>query len=245
MINHDREGALTQLRAYLAQEKLPENSRLPAERRLGEILGVSRSALRQALAALESEGQVWRHVGRGTFTGKRPSEHGSDFATIASETNPRQAMEARLNFEPELSRLAALHATRSDIVEMENCMRKSMQARSWRVYENWDNRLHRSIALATHNPLMVTLFDVMNTVRRTVVWGRLRSARLPNRNHHSFEEHRLIVTAIAERDLERAAKYMEKHLQNVERKLMQHPRHRDPGMATELPDSGLQSDRRI
>ncbi len=44
------QGALTQLRAWLAQRDLPANTRLPAERELCELLGVSRGELRKALA---------------------------------------------------------------------------------------------------------------------------------------------------------------------------------------------------
>ena len=68
------QSALTQLKAYLAQLNLPENARLPAERELCDVLGVSRGELRKALALLEAEGEVWRHVGKGTFLGARPPD---------------------------------------------------------------------------------------------------------------------------------------------------------------------------
>ena len=48
------DGALTQLRAWLAQRDFSENGRLPPERQLIDILGVSRGDLRKALAALET-----------------------------------------------------------------------------------------------------------------------------------------------------------------------------------------------
>ena len=50
-------GALTQLRAWLAQRDFSDNGRLPPERELIDILGVSRSDLRKALAALEKNGE--------------------------------------------------------------------------------------------------------------------------------------------------------------------------------------------
>src|SRR3546814_6411843 len=68
------QGALTQMRAYLAQRDLPANSRLPPERELCDILGVSRGELRKALAVMESNGELWRHVGKGTFIGARPAD---------------------------------------------------------------------------------------------------------------------------------------------------------------------------
>ena len=62
-------GALVQLRAYIAQGGFAVDDRLPPERVLCETLGVTRSGLRRAFAVLESEGSVRRHVGRGTFIG--------------------------------------------------------------------------------------------------------------------------------------------------------------------------------
>src|SRR3990172_1313730 len=105
------QGALTQLRAWLAQRDLPANSRLPAERELCAVLGVSRGELRKALAVLEEHGELWRHVGKGTFSGSRPVEEPFDIAAIARATNPREVMRARLVIEPLLAREAALNAT--------------------------------------------------------------------------------------------------------------------------------------
>jgi DNA-binding FadR family transcriptional regulator len=46
---------------------LRPGSRLPTERRLAADLGVTRSGIRLALAALEADGLISREVGRGTF----------------------------------------------------------------------------------------------------------------------------------------------------------------------------------
>src|SRR4029450_5297520 len=86
------QGALTQLRAYLAQQALPTDGRLPPERELCETLGLSRGELRKGLAALEAERQIWRHVGKGTFLGSRPIEEVDDAAAIASRTSPAAVM---------------------------------------------------------------------------------------------------------------------------------------------------------
>ena len=216
----DGQGALTQLRAYLAQQALPSNARLPPERELGDMLGVPRGELRKALAILERDGEVWRHVGKGTFLGSRPVEELSSVAAIAHQTNPREVMHARLTIEPQIAGEAALNATAEEIAELRNCLRGSETATSWRSYENWDNRLHRSIAEASHNTVLVALFDTLNAVRRAVVWGRLRvDFDRPPSDHHSFAEHRTLVTAIAERDARGAAAAMRRHLHSVQEHL--------------------------
>jgi len=219
---NDAQGALTQLHAFLAQRQLPANGRLPPERELCRLLGVTRTALRKALATLEAEGQVWRHVGKGTFVGSRPAEELTDVAKITGRTNPVEVMRARLLIEPEIARLAALNATARDVEEMRLCMAKSRTADTWRQYESWDNRLHRVVAESTQNHLLLALFDMLNSVRRAVAWGRLRHNKLrPDPDHHSFAEHEVLVDAIAERDMDRAAEAMRRHLDSVERNLLQ------------------------
>ena len=213
--------ALGKLKTHLALNQYPLNSRLPSERNLCQELGVKRTALRKALDELEADGQIWRHVGRGTFIGSRPVENTNDVSFIASRTNPADVMQTRLIIEPELARLAALHATSADIREMEKCIRKSKAAREWRLYEAWDNNLHRAIAAAARNRLLLTLFDTLNTVRRAVVWGRRRTTRLgPDLKHHSFSEHDAILAAIADRDMDLAARRMRQHLSTVGRNLL-------------------------
>jgi DNA-binding FadR family transcriptional regulator len=214
-------AALVQLQAYLAQHDLPANSRLPPERELCAALGISRGELRKALAVLEEHGELWRHVGKGTFTGARPVEEPSDIAAIARATNPREVMRARLVIEPLLAREAALNATGSDIAELQLCLKGAREAETWRRYETWDNRLHRTVAEAARNTVLVALFDTLNAVRRAVVWGRLReNTQRPPADHHSFAEHDAIVAAIAERDLNGAETAMRRHLQTVERNLI-------------------------
>lgn len=215
------QSALTQLRAWLTQKALPPSTRLPPERELSELLGVTRGELRKALAILESHGELWRHVGKGTFVGARPVAETSSVAAIAAQTNPAEVMRARLAVEPELAREAALHATADDVAEMRICVASARRAETWRQYENWDNRLHRAIAEAAHNALLLAVFDTVNAVRRTVVWGRLRDeSPHPPADHHSFAEHDVIVDTIEHRDLDGAARAMRNHLHSVERRLI-------------------------
>lgn len=220
----DSEGshaALVQLQAYLAQLDLPSDSRLPPERELCESLGVSRGDLRKALAVLERDGRIWRHVGKGTFVGSRPIGETVAISEIAARSNPSDVMRARLILEPELAREAALHATIDDIAAMRQSLAQMRQAATWRQYENLDNLLHRQIAEASRSTLLLGMFDVLNAIRRAVVWGRLRAeGARPPADHHSFADHDRIVHAIADRDLGGAAAAMRAHLLEVGRRLI-------------------------
>jgi DNA-binding FadR family transcriptional regulator len=140
---------------------------------------------------------------------------------IAARSNPSDVMRARLILEPELTREAALHATNDDIAAMRQSLAQMRQAATWRQYENLDNLLHRQIAQASRSTLLLGMFDVLNAIRRAVVWGRLRvEGARPPEDHHSFAEHDRIVDAIADRDLGGAAAAMRAHLAEVGRRLI-------------------------
>lgn len=216
-----KDSALIQLRAYLMRENLAPASRLPAERELSEILGVSRGDLRKAFEVLEAEGQIWRHVGKGTFIGPKPIDSLMTLHGIEQQTNPAEVMRTRLLMETALAREAALNANHTDIEAMRRCLRAARASKTWRQYETTDNQLHQLIAEATHNSLLVAMYNALNAVRRTIVWGRMRSSEGgPPEDHHSFMEHERIVAAIEERDIEGASRAMYEHLRGVEYRLM-------------------------
>ncbi len=62
---------------------------------------------------------------------------------------------------------------------------------------------------------MISLFDTLNIVRRSTVWGQLRSTQLPPADHGSFAEHEAIYEAIVGRNPDLAADHMRNHLKSV------------------------------
>lgn len=213
--------ALNHLRRALESGRFPLHARLPPERALAVELGVGRSTLRKALAALEAEGWIWRHVGRGTFVGRHPVAPHAPGAWAADRPgSPAEVMEVRLMFEPAIAALAALRARPTEIAYMKRCLGKSETAPDWQTYERWDSTLHRAIAEASHNSLMLSFLEAINELRRQEDWGQLRRASLtPDRQRRYSEQHRAMVDAIAARDSPAAAQAMRRHLETVQRGL--------------------------
>lgn len=208
------------IKRFISENRFEHNQRLPPERDLCVQFGVTRGDLRKSLAQLESDGLIWRHVGRGTFIGARPVLNLADVAYLGELASPAQVIAARMAIEPELARLASLYGTKSDFEQIQTCANRCRAATDWRSYEAWDNNLHHSIAKATHNKLLVYLFDTLNVVRRSTVWGQLRSTELPPRDHRSFDEHDRLYQAIAARDATLAAARMREHLQSVRERVL-------------------------
>ena len=73
-------------------------------------LGVGRREVRRALDVLEEEGRIWRKQGKGTFIGPAAPVEPLALQGLVQQTNLLEVMEARLQLEPGLARLA-LRAT--------------------------------------------------------------------------------------------------------------------------------------
>ena len=71
---------LERLRDYIDTVAPFVGDKLPAERQLAADISCSRETLRAALAVLQAEGELWRHVGQGTFRGARYDPAGSNHA---------------------------------------------------------------------------------------------------------------------------------------------------------------------
>ena len=91
---------------------------------------------------------------------------------------------------------------------------------TWREYEIQDDIFHRTVAEASDNLLLLSLFDQLNGVRRAVAWGNVtRRSAQPSPDHSSFAEHDAIAMAIANRDPVTAYEAMRAHLRSVSQRL--------------------------
>lgn len=206
-------AALRKLEDYLSANAFADGDRLPPERVLAAALGVSRRALRQALASVELEGRVWRGVGQGTFVGPRPPNVAAPLERALANTHPIAIMEARLTLEPALAASAAVKWAPDDMEGIEVALRRTSEARDRMSWERWDAEFHRAVASACHNDLLIALFDQFNACRAQTDWGKLR-ALITNEQHrrNATEDHRRICAAIRARDPDAAFHAMWAHL---------------------------------
>jgi DNA-binding FadR family transcriptional regulator len=211
----------------LAESQRAGGRRLPTERQLAVDLGVSRSAVRHAMALLQAEGHVSREVGRGTFL--RPAVEAPaaveapspDSRPGADDYAPADVMTVRRLFEPTAMSLVVAWATARDFEEMDRCLRGGERAADHDEFEVWDAALHRSIIAAARSPLLIRLYAEVERARHGRVWGDLkrRSATAARRDEYR-RDHEEIVTALRLRDADRATAAMRTHLARVARHLL-------------------------
>jgi GntR family transcriptional regulator, transcriptional repressor for pyruvate dehydrogenase complex len=214
--------ALEKLRALLRSDSLDADGKLPTERTLSEMLGVSRRSIRRALEVLEAEGRIWRRQGSGTFAGKRPDEWSNQVDSIIAGTDFMEIMEVRLRIEPQLVQLAAMRAKAAEIERMYDLVEKIYGSTDADGRELWDGALHRQIAQCAGNQFFLAIFDVINRVRQDPAWQTIRErARSISRTREvTHGQHRAIVDAIAARDPAQAGEAMRQHLLTLQESLI-------------------------
>lgn len=212
---------VARLRSYIADGGFTQGVRLPPERHLTDELGMSRATLRKALGALERDGVIWRHVGKGTFVADgSPQAPSGAMVELGRQLTPFRMMRARMAIEPAIAREAAVNASGDTQMRMQRALDRSKAAVTWREYEIQDDIFHRTVAEASDNLLLLSLFDQLNGVRRAVAWGNVtRRSALPSPDHSSFAEHDAIAKAIACRDPVAAYEAMRAHLRSVSQRL--------------------------
>jgi len=221
-----RDGA-ARLRDYLlggiTVGRFKPGERLPTERALIAQFSTARSAARRALAQLEAEGHITRTVGRGTFVAGSSEETGADRLRAllnGASVSPAELMDARLRFEPEMAEMVATHATAADFERMAHCLERAEKGATLNDFEIWDAALHQAIAQATHNRLVIAVFDMISAVRQQAEWGKLKDRIVtPERRLSYQEQHRRIVESLRRRDADAARLAMTDHLTYARRNL--------------------------
>ncbi|MBW9065900.1 FadR family transcriptional regulator [Rhizobium herbae] len=206
------------LKDFIEAEGLEPGDRLPPERDLALKLGLPRTALRRMLSALEQEGRLIRHVGRGTFIAgsgvsssalRRPA--GSDGDTL--RTYPAEVFEARLIIEPKIAALAALRATRQEVEEMQKSIARGSASESLGEFEKWDAVFHRIIVQAARNGLLASLYEGIHAVRAGNLWGKMKEQSLTSERMTAYiVSHQAILDAIKDRDSREAERNMYDHI---------------------------------
>jgi DNA-binding FadR family transcriptional regulator len=209
------------VRAFIREHGYTTGDRLPPERELAQKVGSSRAHLREALASLVSTGEIWRHVGKGTFISSlEPSDDSNSINQIARLTTPMEVMEARLLVEPKLAALAAVNATEIDIALIEGCLKRGTEATDIMVSQRLGDDLHRAIARAAKNNLLLSLFETVYAVREATNWGRLKPAlQTVDDLTRQWEQHRAFVTAVRERDAPTAERLMRQHIEYIRQEM--------------------------
>ena len=207
-----------QLAEQIKSGRFAPGARLPTEHELTRAAGVSRTVVREAVAALRAEGLVVTRQGVGAFVSAEPQRAPFRIEPERLQTleDILSVMELRLGVEIESAGLAAERASRAQVRAIAaafEAMDRAAAAGKNAVDE--DLALHRAIAEATGNPEFPRFLQFIgrHLIPRRTVSG-LPEQMGGRRAYLSLiqEEHRRICQAIESRDPKAAREAMRRHL---------------------------------
>jgi GntR family transcriptional regulator, transcriptional repressor for pyruvate dehydrogenase complex len=195
------EQIVRQIRDMIHTGKLAPGDRLLPERQLSETLGVSRTAVREALSKLASIGLIEVKPGGGAWVKQVTLDAVIEplAAILLKEREAvAQLMELRSILESKAVLIAAQRATPPDVARLKWCAYRVIEdIRAGQDATESDIEFHLSIAKATHNELLVSITAMMSGLLREA-YGPLRERMLQGPNAATYgEQHLGISEAIA------------------------------------------------
>ncbi len=211
------EQIVQQIEEAILKGELTEGSQLPAERELAEQFGVSRTAVREAIKALQEKGLVDAFPGRGTFitSGSSNSLRRSLDRIIKGDEHDGLAylVEVREILEPEIAALAASRADYEDLATMRTAVNVMDNAGpDSDAYIEADLDFHLALAEAAANPIVLSLIDSIVGLLRE---QRVRISLVEGGPERGQRYHRSILEAIERHDPQGARAAMQAHLFQV------------------------------
>lgn len=208
-----------QLQALVTDNALKPGDKLPAERELCELLGVSRTVVREGVRSLVAKGLLEVRPGGGTMVRAPNTALVSELMSVMMRTgNDRvdftHVQEVRRLLEVETARLAAKCRNESDLQRMEACLQAMREHENEaQLWAEADVAFHASIAVATHNPLYPTL---LASIADLLIEVRLTGISLAETPTRAYGFHLAIFNAIKAQDRAAASKAMQNHLRESE-----------------------------
>lgn len=222
--DHDRthRRVLSLIEQRILNGGLRAGDRLPGERELAQMLGVSRTSVREALRALESMGIVVRGPGRGPSSGciitGGPSGALSSLLRLhlaLSHFSLADLVDVRVQLEMQAVRQAA-GRIEGDTGQRIRWLLEGMSDESLSPSEFYmlDTQFHIAVSQASGNPLLIALMQALRDAvqREMVATSERRLLDWPPVARRLHDEHDAISEAMHAGDGDGAARLMEAHI---------------------------------
>lgn len=196
----------------ISGKQLKPGEKIPSEIELSQMMGVSRSSVREAIKILASRNIVEVIRGKGTYVCQEPglSKDPLGVGFINDDNLLYFLFETRLLVEPGVAYLAAKRATKSDLKKIKDCYQRIVQAvEAKENYVEKDLEFHRAIAKATKNPIIDRIVPIIN---QSIIQGYFQTVNVPGSAKKMIEYHCRIYKALLDGDCDRARDEMQRHL---------------------------------
>lgn len=220
------EEIVEQVQTLISEGQLKPGERIPSEREMASLLGVSRPSVREAFMILEAMGMLEARQGGGTYVRSLTESSLASPLTSMVEKDPKlvhDLLEVRMGLECLSASLAAVRATGDDL----KAISSYIEVMNNSVKDGWDPKtdfkFHYAIATAAHNTIQL---HVLNTIHGLFMATLEVSLHNFYNSHPNYMEillgqHQAIYNAIVNKDSDGARTAMAEHLLWVQDKLPQ------------------------
>jgi DNA-binding FadR family transcriptional regulator len=233
------ESAIDRVKQMLLDGELQPGQKLPVEKDLAELLGVSRNTLREAVRALTAMRVLQTRQGDGTYvTSLSPGlllDGMSFVADLHQGTGARQFLHVRRLLEPEATALAATRMPAADLLRLGELLARAERLAGQSEVDHdelvaIDQAFHASITSHCGNPVLAAVIE--NTSGRTVRARVRRGLIDPDAVRRTLREHRSIYQALRAGDADRARLHATVHIVGVEEAVLEAAHESEAGDGT-------------
>jgi DNA-binding FadR family transcriptional regulator len=199
---------------------LKVGDKLPPERELSKVYGLSRSSVREGVRQLSTMGYVETKKNVGSFVSSiHLSNRYSDnpIRQVFEKASVLYLMEVRLILEKNMIEYAVQRATSKDLDRMRIAVEQMSSHETLVDFLKSDIAFHFAIAEATHNEVMIEIMrGIFKRINQNKEYFLSTSLETRHRTLIIFKE---IVKCIEEKDFRTAQDLYEEHLFDVEKAL--------------------------
>jgi len=214
------EEVVRRFKQLLSDGRLKPGGRLPPERELAGLFGISRPSLRHGLKALEMLGAIESRRRHGTFVSESAGnvlEEPLNLVVLLNSTTFEELYEVRRVVEVELAALAAKRATVAELADIQQCL-EEQRVSTGTEFLTKDLEFHNFIARASHNSLFAVFLGSLRRLmseKMKVLLLDAPGADIPSNVANTVHQHEEIVRKLIARDPAGARETMLDHLENV------------------------------
>lgn len=209
------------IKAYIVSENLSPGAKLPSERKLCELLAVSRNVVREGLSILVAEGVIVKKPGKGIFLREMAEASLAHMGgeILKQERERYEAIrEARAAVEIGAIGLIVSRVTEQDLEQLEQTVLKlERKASAGEMFFREDMQFHLTLLQSARNEFLLQWSPMVEEVMRVWMYqdDSLTSAIKPRMSREDgarvAAEHRAILEAVRKRDVEEARTLLREH----------------------------------
>jgi GntR family transcriptional repressor for pyruvate dehydrogenase complex len=215
--------AVSRIKGMIATGELAPGSRLPSQDDLAYQLGLSRSALREAVRSLTTMNILVSRQGDGTYVSSLRTPLLLQPLAFAADILPDDAvvqlLDLRVALEPHAAALAAARVSDADVNALAAIARNGAPGASATEFLDADLTFHRRVLELSGNEAIATLCQAISS---PAMYPRILGvAPAQDVRAAVHDDHTRIVAALADHDVEAARATMAVHVTGMRRQLRQ------------------------